>query len=98
MTSKLADYEQKLSNNLELAKMVPFRVKAKGANDKARLAKVLQHETMCKDTVEVLRDNHQQWLDDPSIFWTRPSPVFANSTDPQVQIVGRFLQTNHADA
>jgi hypothetical protein len=96
MTTELTKYERMLSDNPDLAKLVPYRIKAKGALDRARVEKVLQ-STVCNDTITLLRDNHQQWMQDPALFWKGPSPCPANSSDPQVQIVGRILQTSHDD-
>src|SRR4051812_33124143 len=97
MRIQLAKYEQMLSNDPDLAKLVPYRITAKGALDRARVAKVMK-STVCEDTITVLRANHQQWMEDPAAFWKGPSPCPADSPDPQVQIVGRILQTIPDDA
>lgn len=91
--SKLKEYEQKLSDDPELAKLVPFRITSRGANEKARVAKALQ-SNLCDDTVVVLNENHQRWMQDPSVFWTGPLPYSEDSPDPHVQIVARSPQTN----
>jgi hypothetical protein len=96
ITSDLARYWQVLTNDPELAKLVQFRVVKKGENERARVAKVLQ-SNVCEDTVSLLRDNHQRWMQDPSVFWKGPSPSATDSPDPQVQIVGRLLQTDPND-
>jgi hypothetical protein len=93
MISKLEEFEQKLSDDPELAKLVPFRITSKGANERARMAKALQ-SNICDDTVTALHDNHQRWMQDPSVFWTGPLPCSVDSPDPLVQIVARSLQTN----
>jgi hypothetical protein len=93
MTSKLKEFEQKLSDDPELAKLVPFRITSKGANERARKAKALQ-SNICDDTAAVLHENHQRWMQDPSVFWTGPLPCSVDSPDPRVQIVARSLQTN----
>jgi hypothetical protein len=93
MTSKLEEYEQMLSEDLELAKMVPFRVTSRDANKRARVTKALQ-SNICEDTVAVLDDNHQRWMQDPSAFWTGPLSSSVNSADPHVQIVARSHKTN----
>ena len=85
-----------LADDPDLAKLVPFRIVGRGSNDRARVAKVLKSK-ICEDTVKVLRDNHQQWLQDPAVFWKGPSPSSTDSPDPQTQIVGRTLQTNSTD-
>lgn len=93
MASKLEEFEQKLSDDPELAKLVPYRITSKGANERARMAKALQ-SNICDDTVAALHDNHQRWMQDPSVFWTGPLPCSVDSPDPRVQIVARSLQTN----
>jgi hypothetical protein len=94
--SELEKYERLLANDPDLAKLVSLRVVRKGSTDRARVEKVLQ-SSICEDTVTVLRDNHQQWLQDPAVFWKGPSPSSADSPDPQVQIVGRVLQAHSDD-
>lgn len=93
MTSKLKEIDKKLSDDPELAKLVPYRITPRGANERARVAKALQSK-ICQDTVDVLHDNHERWMQDPSVFWTGPLPCSVNSPDPLVQIVARSLQTN----
>lgn len=94
----LAKIHQVLSNDDELAKMVKYQVRERGQNEKNRLIKVLQFRGPDKDTSDLLRDNHQQWLQDPSMFWRRPPLLSADSSDPQAQIIGPFLQTSRDDA
>lgn len=94
--SELERYEKLLADDPALAKLVPLRVVRRGFTDQSRVEKVLQSK-VCEDTVTVLRDNHQQWLQDPAVFWKGPSASSADSPDPQVQIVGRILQANPSD-
>jgi len=92
MISKLEEYEQMLSDDPELAKLVPFRVTSKAANKQARVANALK-SNICADTVAVLHDNHQRWMQDPSVFWTGPLPSSVNSLDPHVQIMAESHRT-----
>ena len=94
--SELERYKKLLADDPALAKLVGLRILKRGSNDEARVDKVLQSD-ICEDTVTVLRDNHQQWLQDPAVFWKGPSPSSADSPDPQVQIVGRILRANPDD-
>lgn len=89
---------QVLANDKELAKMVKYRVDERGHKEKNRLARVLQFRGPDKDTIDVLRNNHQQWLQDPSMFWRRPPLLLTDSSDPQAQIIGPYLQTSRDDA
>ena len=93
VTSKLEEIDQMLSDNPELAKLVPYRVTSKGANERARITKAVQSK-ICEDTSAVLDANHQRWMQDPSVFWTGPLPCSVDSADPHVQIVARSHQTN----
>lgn len=94
--SKLEKYGRLLANNPDVAKLVTLRVVKRGSADKARVEKVLQ-SNICDDTVAVLRENHQRWLQDPALFWKGPSLSSADSPDPQAQIVDRVLQANSSD-
>ena len=93
VTAKLESIKQMLSDDPELAKLVPFRITSKGSNERNRVAKALQ-SNICEDTVATLRNNYQQWMQDPSAFWTGPLPCSVDSTDPRVQIVARSQQTD----
>jgi hypothetical protein len=94
--SELEKYERILANDPDLAKLVPLRVVRRGSTDRARVDKVLK-SSVCEDTVTLLHENHQRWLQDPAVFWKGPSSFSADSPDPQAQIVGRILQTDPAD-
>jgi hypothetical protein len=94
--SELEKYERLLADDPDMAKLVTLRVVRRGATDRGRVEKVLQ-SSICEETVAVLHDNHQRWLQDPAVFWKGPSPSSADSPDPQVQIVGRVLQANSDD-
>jgi hypothetical protein len=95
LTSLLAKIQKTLSNDVELSQKVGFRM---GCNDRSRLAKVQEFKGPDPDTTKVLNDNHHHWFQDPSAFWILPSPLVTDSTNPEVKIVGRFLQTNLSDA
>ena len=82
----------------ELWKLVHYRVEKKGQREKARLDRLFQYDKIDKDTKEILGENHCYWMEHPSAFWNRPSPLVMNSFDPQIQIVGRYLQTHRDNA
>jgi len=102
LTAVLGEAQQLLSKDEQLSKLVQYRVKERGANEKARLQKVLQYQGPDPDTIAVLRDHHDQWLFDPAQFWVRPLPVVANSMGhsigPQENILICYLQTMRDDA
>ena len=87
-----------LTNDVELSKMVRFRIQERGSNDKSRLAKVQEFQGPDPDTMKVLNDNYHHWWQDPSSFWVRSTQVVTDSSNPQVKIVGRYLQANPSDA
>jgi len=76
----------------DLSKRVNYRLQEKGQPDKARLEKVFQYKAVDKETQDLLRENKEQWTEDPSTFWNHKLPSVAKSTDPLVQIVDRYLQ------
>jgi hypothetical protein len=98
LTSILAEIRQILSNDEKLSKMVHYQVKERGANDKSRVEKVLQFQGTDPDTLALLRDYHQGWLQDPASFWIRPMTLLTSPTDVQEEILTCYLQTIRDDA
>ena len=98
MTKALINIDQMLSNDNELSKLVPFRVQPKGKYDKARLELLMQYQGPDEDTLSLLRDNHHRWLQNPSSFWICPELVMAGVSDPQAEIVSRYLQHDRDNA
>ncbi|KKY27258.1 hypothetical protein UCRPC4_g01159 [Phaeomoniella chlamydospora] len=87
-----------MSCDNELSKMVGYSVKERNENDKKRLAKLLDYKGPDDDTLAVLEKHRDQWLRDPYSFWIRPSPRVIESLNPEVYIVGCYLQTHRDDA
>jgi hypothetical protein len=98
LTSVLVEIQQLLSNDEKLSKMVQYRVKKRGANDESRVEKVMQFQGPDPDTVELLRDHHDGWLQNPASFWVRPLPLMITPTDAQEEILSCYLQTTLDDA
>ena len=98
LTSVLAEVQQLLSNDEKLSKMVHYRVKERGANDKSRAEKVLRFQGPDPDTLALLRDHHDGRLEHPASFWMRPLPLMINATDAQEEILCCYLQTMLDDA
>ena len=98
LTSVLAEIQQFLSKDEKLSKMVQYQVKERGANDKSRVEKVLQFQGTDPDTLELLRDHHEGWLQNPASFWVRPLPLLIDPTDIQEEILNCYLQTIRDDA
>jgi hypothetical protein len=94
VTFLLEYIQQVLQNDVELSKMVRFRIQEKGSNDKSRLAKLQEYEGPDPDTMKVLRHNYHRWFQDPSTFWMPPSLAWTESTNPQAQIVDGYLQAS----
>src|SRR6266536_6546662 len=97
VTSMLAHIQQILSNDVELSRMVRYRVQEKGCNERSRLAKVQEYKGPDPDTMKILSINHHIWLQNPSAFWACSLPVVTHSTNSQVEIVDRYLQVNLSD-
>ena len=98
LTSVLVEIQQLLSSDEKLSKMVQYQVKERGANDKSRVEKVMQFQGTDPDTLALLRDYHEGWLQDPASFWIRPLPILINPTNVQEEILNSYLQTIRDDA
>jgi hypothetical protein len=98
LTSVLEEIQQLLSNDEKLSKMVQYQVKERGANDKSRVEKVLKFQGPDPDTLTLLRDHHDGWLENPASFWVRPLPFMINPTNAQEEILCCYLQTILDDA
>jgi len=98
LTSVLEEIQQLLSNDGKLSKMVHYQVKQRGANEKNRVKKLFQFQGLDLDTLALLRDYHEGWLQYPATFWTRPLPVMVSPTDAQEEILSCYLQTIRDDA
>lgn len=94
----LAEIWQVLSSDGDLSKMVPYRLKEKGQNERARRSKLSDYAGPDSDTKELLVSNYNLWLADPSAFWTRTLPIQINFLGPPAEIVGRLLQMDRDDA
>ena len=98
LTSVLVKVQQLLLNDEKLSKMVQYQVKQRGANDKSRLEKVFQFQGPDADTLALLCDHHDGWLQNPASFWVRPLPLMVNPTNAQEEILCCYLQTTLDDA
>ena len=78
--------------------MVKYQIKERGANDQSRFNKVLQFQGPDSDTLAILHDNHNEWLQNPASFWIRPLPAIFGQLDPQQNILCCYLQTVVDDA
>jgi hypothetical protein len=91
------------SEDPELSRIVSFDVEEKACvhekacNDKSVLEKIQEYQGPDPDTRKMLSDNHHHWAQNPSTFWMLSSPVATDLTNPQVEIVGRYLQNNSSD-
>ena len=94
----LRDIQELLMNDNQLSQKVMFNVRPKGDQDKIRLAKLLDFQGPDLETVKLLEDHCNLWLQNPRSIWERPSSLNLIHLDPQTQVVGYFLQTLHGDA
>ena len=87
LSSLLEAAKEKLSKDTELAKLVPYRIQKRGCNDQARLDKIWDLQEPDPETMMVLTDNHDKWLQDPSSFWGQSTPLVTDPDDIQRPVV-----------
>jgi hypothetical protein len=77
-----------------------YTVKKKGGNDQTRMARLLKFRGPDDDTLAVLENNIDGWMDSPESFWTRPPTRVMGlmNPPPQEEIVSLFIQTKRDDA
>ena len=56
-----------ISQDDQLAKMVPFVIQEKGHREKSRFEKLLCYEIDLQ-AIAVLKEHHNEWMIDPSLF------------------------------
>ena len=94
ITAQLAFWHQKLSEDVELSKLVPYRIQKRGQADEQRFSRLQNYQGPDWETLSLLNDNHQYWLQEPALFWNiSPSSLAPFSEDPQAHIIGRYLET-----
>jgi len=87
----LSSVHQFLPAHPEIARMVNFYVKEKGEHDRARSDKWEDFKGPDKETLQILDQNFEKWLQNPLSFWAgRTKPNFGLA--PLDQIVSCYLE------
>lgn len=87
-----------LAEDEGISKLVRYKVKKRGENDRTRLAKIFEFMGPDDDTLNLLNSNISAWTTDPAAFWMRPAPCFLGHIAAQAQIVGCYIQSERDDA
>ncbi|KAK5949269.1 hypothetical protein OHC33_009622 [Knufia fluminis] len=94
----LRDIHSILKEREQLASHVDFDLNQKGAKDQKRWAKLLNYSGPDRDTLVLLAEHAEQWLREPSTFWTWPRPPNLSTLPAPAQIIGCFLETESDSA
>ena len=81
-----------------LFKNLPYTIREKGENDKRRLEIMLRTKLPEPHTIELLGENLDDWLGDPSHFWKHPSLPQIRQLPPAARIAGCYLRATRLDA
>jgi hypothetical protein len=82
-----------LGHDKALADRMDCVIKDKGANDKQRFSKLLDHHVDTA-TIEFLDENHKDWLTDPRLFFDRITLSQFISVDTRAQV----MREHHLEA
>jgi hypothetical protein len=74
-----------------------YRIEKKGDQDSRRRKKSLEIGILNEETRMLLQARHQEWMDDPSIFWLQAETYPALQLPPVAQIASYYLQAQRAD-
>ena len=80
--------------NDELVKLIPFVIKHKSQNEKARFEKLLCYE-LDDQTLDDLEQNHKDWMTDPSLFTNKIKSSEQAVSDPWTRAISEYLDTAH---
>ncbi|KIW58025.1 hypothetical protein PV05_02577 [Exophiala xenobiotica] len=94
----LGEIHSVLAEDEDISKLVRYKVKERGENDRTRLAKIFEFMGPDDDTLNLLNSNISAWTTDPAAFWMRPAPCFLGHIAAQAQIVGCYIQSERDDA
>lgn len=97
ISAQLSQLHERLKQDAELAKLVPFSIQPRNQRDKNRFARLFSYTGPDKETLKLLESEALRWYDDPSSFALRSVPAYVPSSDPLVHLASRFLQLKHDD-
>jgi hypothetical protein len=84
--------------NKDLSKGINYLIKEKNETQQTRISAVLRYHGPDTATLDLLTLNENEWLKNPSKFWTIPSSGLSFHNNPQVDGVASCLQLNTWDA
>ncbi|KAB8356711.1 hypothetical protein FH972_024286 [Carpinus fangiana] len=82
MTLQLKRIQERLQDNHELARLVPFSVQQRGYRDRNKIVKILSYRGPDPETLHILQDYTQRWHEDPSSFGSPPPMLHIHTNDP----------------
>ncbi|KAK5270048.1 hypothetical protein LTR99_008485 [Exophiala xenobiotica] len=94
----LGEIHSVLAGDEDISKLVRYKVKERGENDRTRLGKILDFVGPDEDTLHLLSTKISAWTTDPAAFWMRPVPCFLGQIAAPAQIVGCYIQSKRDDA
>jgi hypothetical protein len=74
-----------------------YRIGKKGDRDNRRRTKSLEVGILDEETKMLLQTRHQEWMNDPSVFWLQAETYPASQLPPIAQIASYYLQAQRAD-
>lgn len=74
-----------------------YRIEKKGDRDSRRRTKSLEIGILDEETKTLLQTSHQQWTNDPSVFWLQAKTYPTSQLPPIAQIASYYLQAQRAD-
>jgi hypothetical protein len=87
-----------LDQDRTLSRLVRFNIKQKNHGDKSRFDKFFQFSGPDQVTRALLGQHSTVWMNNPDSFWNNSSINFTSYPDPQMQIVGTYVQAERNDA
>jgi hypothetical protein len=93
----LQEIQGVLVEDTSLSRQLKYNIQEKGQSEKARLATLVRVGEPDPATIQLLKSQHDEWLENPSSFWDGPAAQPLNGMAPLVQIVGCYLQNRDAD-
>jgi hypothetical protein len=88
---------RKLAADTALSKELPFNLSRKGEKESRQYGMLLNYMGPDSDTITVLLQHHDDWINNPWRFWQGPTSPDLSHLAPQAQIVGRYMYMSRSD-
>lgn len=85
------------SQRPEMNNHFSYRIEKKGDRDSRRRIKSLEIGILDEETKMLLQTRHQEWMNDPSVFWLQAETYPASQLPPIAQIASYYLRAQRAD-